>query len=410
MMAIRFESKTAELLYSFFFPSALFLAGAVLLRLWDPTGEQIRVFLPLFGFGVFGGGIVLGWLYNRSRAVFSLSVLFLAAWGLPRYVPLDEVGGVVTQAVAFLIPLNLLALGFVRERGVFTRTGILIAGAILGQAGLIYSLIGSDVPALQTALTRTFIAERWTEWTWMGQPVQAAFAGTFVALMVMFFFRRNPVDRGLIWAMPAAFWGFHVLGSGGLSLYYFATAGFIMQTAVAEHAYRAAYRDELTGLPGRRALNEFLPQMLGRYAIAMVDIDHFKNFNDKYGHDTGDQVLQLVASKLARVSGGGRVFRYGGEEFTVVFPGLTKGEARPFLEFLRESVEQAGFALRSTKRPRKKPDERRRKPRAPRTVSVTISIGVADNTKTHSTQKEVIKAADKALYRAKDSGRNQVKL
>jgi diguanylate cyclase (GGDEF)-like protein len=409
-MGLRFESKTAELLYSFFFPSALFLAGAVLLRLWDPTGEDLRPVLPLFGYGVFGSGAALGWLYNRSRAVFSIGVLLLAAWGLPRLLLTGEVGDVVTQTSAFLVPLNLLALGFFRERGVFTRTGIIISGAILGQAGLIYSLSEGGAPGLQRQLTRAFISEQWTAWTWMGQPALAAFAGTFLVLIAMFFFRRNPVDRGLIWSLPAAFWGFQVLGNDGLSLYYFATAGFVLQTAVAEHAYRAAYRDELTGLPGRRALNEFLPQMLGRYAIAMVDIDHFKNFNDKYGHDVGDQVLQLVASKLARVSGGGRVFRYGGEEFTVVFPGLTKGEAKPFLEFLRESVEQSGFALRSNKRPRKKPQERRKKPRAPKTVSVTISIGVAENTKTHMTQEEVIKAADKALYRAKEGGRNQVKL
>jgi GGDEF domain-containing protein len=84
-------------------------------------------------------------------------------------------------------------------------------------------------------------------------------------------------------------------------------------------AYFLAYRDELTALPSRRALNQLSLSLSRKYTLAMLDIDHFKKFNDTYGHDIGDQVLKLVASKLAKVKNGGKVFRYGGEEFTVVF-------------------------------------------------------------------------------------------
>lgn len=80
-----------------------------------------------------------------------------------------------------------------------------------------------------------------------------------------------------------------------------------------------AYQDELTSLPGRRALKEYLLKLGSEYTIAMFDIDHFKKFNDTHGHDVGDQVLRMVASKLATVSGRGKSFRYGGEEFTLVF-------------------------------------------------------------------------------------------
>ena len=66
-----------------------------------------------------------------------------------------------------------------------------------------------------------------------------------------------------------------------------------------------------------------------RYVLAMADVDHFKSFNDTHGHDTGDQVLKLVAARLAQVKGGGRAFRYGGEEFTVLFPDRTLDEALP---------------------------------------------------------------------------------
>jgi len=81
-----------------------------------------------------------------------------------------------------------------------------------------------------------------------------------------------------------------------------------------------AYLDELTGLLSRRALNEYM-MMLGRsYTIAMLDVDYFKKFNDTFGHDMSDQVLKMVGSKMRKVGGGGKAYRYGGEEFTVFFP------------------------------------------------------------------------------------------
>ena len=143
-----------------------------------------------------------------------------------------------------------------------------------------------------------------------------------------------------------------------------------------------AYVDALTGLPNRRALDEFLPQLRRRFSLAMVDIDHFKTFNDTHGHDAGDQVLRKVAGHLATVSGGGRVFRYGGEEFCVVFPGQSRKEAQPHLEALRARIEDAGFRLRGRLRPKRKPPERRSRSRGGIKVHVTVSIGVAERGET----------------------------
>ena len=86
-----------------------------------------------------------------------------------------------------------------------------------------------------------------------------------------------------------------------------------------------AFRDELTGLPGRRALNEKLQRMGRVYTLAMADVDHFKAFNDTHGR-RGDQVLRMVAAQLRRVSGGGHAYRYGGE-FTLVFPARPRRKA-----------------------------------------------------------------------------------
>ena len=141
-----------------------------------------------------------------------------------------------------------------------------------------------------------------------------------------------------------------------------------------------AFRDELTGIPSRRALNERLAGLGRTYTVAMVDVDHFKNFNDTYGHDLGDQVLKMVAAHIAGVGGGGKAYRYGGEEFTILFPGKETDEALPHLEALREEIESYRLALRATGRPRKAKGSKRQRGgwRGKNAVSVTVSIGVAE--------------------------------
>jgi diguanylate cyclase (GGDEF)-like protein len=170
-----------------------------------------------------------------------------------------------------------------------------------------------------------------------------------------------------------------------------------------------AFHDGLTGMPARRALNETLLKLRSQYTVAMSDIDFFKKFNDRYGHDVGDQVLRMVASKLAKVTGGGKAFRYGGEEFTIVFPGRSVDEALPHLERLREAVEATDFGIRGPNRPRKKPENPKKIKGSNKKASITISIGVAERNERYMNPQQVIEAADSALYRAKKAGRNRVK-
>ncbi|HCL42841.1 MAG TPA: GGDEF domain-containing protein, partial [Pseudomonas sp.] len=185
----------------------------------------------------------------------------------------------------------------------------------------------------------------------------------------------------------------------------------LMLGAMLQESFHMAFRDELTGLPGRRAFNETLQRARGTYSIAMVDVDHFKSFNDTHGHDTGDDVLRLVASRLARVGDGGRAFRYGGEEFAVVFLDRPAMACVDAAEALRQSIEDTRMQLRD-RSTRSRDDDAGRQQRGcgggGQVVQVTVSIGLAD-TRVGPRPTAVVKAADRALYVAKDGGRNQVR-
>jgi diguanylate cyclase (GGDEF)-like protein len=254
------------------------------------------------------------------------------------------------------------------------------------------------------------------------------FAAAFAVLLIRFLLYRRAVEAGLLWSLAATFLSLQVGSVGRTSSAYVATAGLILVSSIIENSYFLAYHDELTALPARRAFNDALLRLQPPYAVAVVDIDHFKNFNDAYGHETGDQVLRMVAGRLAHVTGGGQAFRVGGEEFSILFPGKSMQEVVPHLELLRTLIEGSKFLVRGGQERRytpRGPDRRatdgktgarRKTARSDRTyarstgreLSVTVSIGVAEPTAKVQEVELVIQAADKALYRAKQTGRNRV--
>ncbi len=155
-----------------------------------------------------------------------------------------------------------------------------------------------------------------------------------------------------------------------------------------------AKRDALTGLLNRRSLDEALNRSLDNQGIAlgciMIDIDYFKRFNDQFGHDAGDAVMQYVARILLEVVGEkGDVFRFGGEEFTILLPGATDTDAEKVAEHLRQAVESAPLSYRG----------RLLDP-------VTISLGISTSPQGGPVS-SVLERADRALLAAKKNGRNQ---
>jgi diguanylate cyclase (GGDEF)-like protein len=390
------------------FPGGVLLLCIAVFQLWTAGLSAAQPFLTVFFVVTLAGGVVLGWMYNRSRAVAGLLVLGVAAWLLPELYADAASGGPHwrLETLALLLPLNLALFSFLPDQGLRARTSLFSAGALAVQGAALAFMPRSAAAWVQLQLVSAPMPPAWFRWSWVGQPPLIAFGLAAIVLTGAFLWRRRPTDRGLFWALAAAFVGVQAVHNPRLAMLYFGSGTLILAVSLIEHAHLMAYVDALTALPNRRALDEFLPQLNKHFCLAMVDVDHFKQFNDTYGHDAGDQVLRKVAVHLATVYGG-RAFRYGGEEFCLVFPGQSCREAQPHLETLRARIEGGGFQLRGRQRPKRKPKERRSRSRGGVKVEVTVSIGVAELGEKLDSARAVIEAADRALYRAKAAGRNQ---
>jgi len=424
---VRVWSKSA--LKSLLLPGVVLLAAAAVSGRAEWLTRSVSV-VDLYYYTAFGVGLLLAWRFHSGRVFSALILLFLANRAVEFFaagpIPTAGPGRTALEAVSFLLPLNFALISTVRERG-FTAPVVAPRVLVLFLESVFVAVLCRPQPAAGSGLFHGALLNRtWFAWTGVPQLSWVALAVALGVLMTRLVTYRKPAEGGFAWALLSSFVALSVGGVGPLARAYFATGAVILVVSIIETSYSMAYHDELTGLPARRAFNEATLALEAPYAVAVVDIDHFKKFNDTYGHDTGDDVLCLVAGRLASVTGGGQAFRVGGEEFSILFPGKSVEEVTPDLELLRATVGKSVFRLRGSDRrfaPRG-PDRRKSgakkkgsRDRArtlpasdPRDLSVTVSIGVAGPDPRHPAVDGVIKLADQALYRAKDGGRNRVEV
>jgi len=445
------------------FPGGLLLALAAAL-VNSSLFVQVAPSLSFYYVAVFAAGLLLAWRFNSSRLLFSLLALLLAHRAVAFFSkgPL-QTGNVLTgpgrtavALAALLVPLNFIVFAQMRERGL-TIAGIAPRFGLLFLESVVFAVLcrpeNSPVNPLRPG---TF-------------PIPLWILLSFVAAIAVFVWRfvqtRKPIEPGFAWSVAAIFLWLQSAPIGKMSDAYVATAALMLAASMIETSYVLAYHDELTGIRGRRAFNESLLSLDQQYAIAIVDIDHFKKFNDTYGHDVGDQVLCMVAQRLSDVGGDGQAFRCGGEEFAIVFRNTSAKEAVDHLDSLRQVIEKSTFQVRGADRRAEKAAEKnaknssnrragtvqsdRRKSAKKKTatalssskqrnlfpqpasqspdrlseglsdhlsqrlsshLSVTVSIGVAEPGTRNRQPEQVIQSADQALYRAKNKGRNRVEV
>ncbi|MCE1116920.1 MULTISPECIES: GGDEF domain-containing protein [Pseudomonas] len=357
-------------------------------------------------------------VYRRQRELFLMVTVYIAYFLLDTQTDFYRDNGRVREDAAVIFHLVCLLLPALFGLYAAWQERTHLAQDMLARFAVLFA-VGSVALALEQSFPEAllgWLAEiRWPslhgQWMSLIQLAYPLFIAVFILLVVQYLREPRPLHAaqvigliGIFWMLPKTFilpFTLNILCSQVM---------LMIAAAVAHEAYQMAFRDELTGLPGRRALNERMQRLGRNYVIAMSDVDHFKKFNDTHGHDVGDQVLRLVASRLSKVTGGGRAYRYGGEEFALVFAGKTAEECLPHLEAVREMIANYAIQLRDqSNRPQDDGAGRQRRgASASSTVSVTISIGVAERQVEHRNPEQVLKSADQALYSAKGAGRNCV--
>lgn len=306
----------------------------------------------------------------------------------------------ITTALGFLF------IGILQERGLFCFYGVSKIIIILTLLAITYYFLNTFSIELKNALDTKIISYDLSNFIKVNNFtfLISLLSIIFVTVISSIFF-INSIEKAPFWVLISLLIPSFFIQTQSSFILYSTLSSTLILGALLKDSYNMSYIDTLTKIPARRALEESFLKLGSTYSIAMVDIDFFKKFNDKYGHDVGDDVLKLVAEQLNSVKGGGHAFRYGGEEFTILFANKTHKQILVYLEEVRMLIEKRAFIIRSKNRPKKAP-EKITKQKNSIEVHVTVSIGVANAPKDGKTPQEIMKKADIVLYQAKEAGRN----
>jgi GGDEF domain-containing protein len=409
---------------------SLLLPGGVLFSTaWLLLGTRLLPASPpaanFYYYAAFAAGMLLAWRFHSSKVLFALLFLLLGHRAVEFFsggrIVSSGPGRIAFEAICFLLPLNFIMLSLMRERGLGLNAIASRLGLLFFQSVFVAVICRADEVTAPALFHLAFFSRQLFAWSRVPQISFFVFTAALVVLAVRFFLYRKPAESGLFWSLAAVFLALQHGAVSAMAGAYMATAGLILASSIVETSYALAYHDELTALPSRRSFNESALRLDSPFSLAVVDIDHFKNFNDTYGHETGDQVLRMVATRLGEVTGGGKAFRTGGEEFCILFPGKPASQVLPHLDRLRKTIEASSFHLRTSpvlvppSEDRRKPSKKKASSRAPtmgssNELSVTVSMGLAESRTPAQLFDQVLRAADKALYRAKQGGRNRVEL
>lgn len=395
----------AKKLFAVLVRCALILSSFVAFSYASGLSDTFTVFSHYFIYMMFLGLLILGSWFHKPKACLFIYLLLLIKLSLDfsplffRTVEFDQV--ILLNGIALLLSINILLLGLFQKSQIrwgWTFTLLIFLGL---QTVCLFAIAHAVGSGSIVAIDYGTLFDNFT--------LRLGHLSAEPLLIVMLCFGVAVFNELLV---PGDFYSLAVNSILSVGVYnfldpmihlplnsLFLIVGLLTASYIFKQIYEVAYMDQLTGIPSRRALHEQAGKLTADYVVAMVDIDHFKKFNDKYGHDVGDDVLAFVAAILSKRANGS-VFRYGGEEFTLLFSRIPLNECIKHLDEVRQSIADSKFKIRR--------GTGKASVSTASDVTVTVSIGVAEQGEKYRSFGEVIKAADKALYRAKKKGRNCV--
>ncbi len=358
---------------------------------------ELTVILKVLPYILLILGLVMAVLFNKSKLFFTLILTLTALLVLYTRQTENRFFDLLFFCTGILVPLNSILFSATQEKGIFSASGKAKVFMMSLQTGLVFYCLWFQEAWLSDLKGYGFFPSGIQRNLVPDDLVVILFILSLIVFILQDFFKRDSNQSVQFFSLSSLFMAilkpndvlWYSLFLSGSALYHLLT--------LIQKSYIMAYLDDLTGIPGRRALNEDLQKLSGVYTLAMIDIDHFKQFNDKYGHDAGDEALRHVARIMKRAVRGGRIYRFGGEEFTVIYPGRDTAHALINLEEIRRHVETEPLISNTQSH----------KSSAGKKLPLTISLGMAENG-SDTRPSEVMKLSDQALYRAKEKGRNRV--
>lgn len=407
---------------------ATFLLGSV----ESLTTAQRLGFIPL-PYYLLGFVFCLSLLLNRSRELGVAMALLIIYFCIQKelQLPLEEVR---PASVYFLLsamaPIGFVLLALIPEQRsrdfwgiasfiiapLFAVIGMRILDASLSNefdkldaeavnAGLINDSAVNNSENLELGLSQVWLTRADIP-TIISSEGFALFISCLIFCILIFFWRRTLSQLALTFCLGFSFITLNLLYVPMISTVMIIAGGLTLLSSLATHVFGMLYQDELTGIPNRKALNKAVASVREGDVVVMADIDRFKKINDTYGHDTGDEILKLVASLLIKTKYA-RVFRYGGEEFSLIFKKSSADEVAEALNKTRQAISDYEFIARSSGK-RLAFSSKSNLPENERTpINTSISMGAVTLLKGESPTDALIRA-DEQLYKAKKGGRNKV--
>ncbi|MBD3392118.1 MAG: diguanylate cyclase [Chitinivibrionales bacterium] len=360
-------------------------------------------------------GAVFALRLNQTRAFAAIAAFELcyaaAMVSSAGLFPLFDTAGVLLVATT-AVPIAVALIMVSGEGGLWSLRGLAYAASI-GVPAAVLALVAHSQPSLFTGIEAPLAYGRPFFFSLVGLGTTVA---AIAVLILVPGLEPRPFSSALgIALVVSQFAAAQVISSGAeeapmlwLAMG-FNSISLMFTYAVYRMYWEKAYLDQLTEVSNRRALEERLRRLPRNYSVAMIDIDFFKAFNDLYGHNEGDNVLRYVAKSLQRRFDH-RVYRFGGEEFCVLFEHVGPKTAARGIDKVRQHLCARDFRIRADDETRKLTSERDRgngRYSGPR-LRVTFSAGVAARDNPREKPQDVIEQADTALYMAKRHGRNRV--
>jgi diguanylate cyclase (GGDEF)-like protein len=360
---------------------------------WSANVLSLINYLPylIIVFGTF-----ISIYMNRFLPILLMTFVAILNIASSYYMPATDAMSVsaamLLAILPLLLPINLILWSWLPDKGINASLyNLFISLLFFLQLALIYFVMDSLpvqlIEKLNTGAQIEFI----------NMPTLVVVALILGWLVIVF---RNAyldtisvIDRAIVFILILLTVAINQMHQPYVLAWLSSVSALLILIAIIFDSHKIAYTDQLTGVPSRRALLESFLALGRKYAVSMMDIDHFKKFNDTYGHDVGDKVLIIVANELSKISVG-KVYRFGGEEFTIVFARKSAEEVEHALETVRKNIEAVKLDFIDTGKKKTKP-------------KITVSFGLAEKSKQHKKPEEVLKSADEALYKAKKAGRNR---